>query len=256
MEATDEDALVWNPPHWWELFRWPLPHKGLGDRALIKMVALATKWQALAIHGLEHVALGRDPFILVANHGTRRDVIVMPTLLMLRRGGRPIHFFADWNFMLIPGVRQIYRCGGTITVMRKSARPRILNAMKPLFADALAPNDRARRHLEAGRSVGVYPEGTVNRDPERLLAGRIGAARLSLEVGVPVVPMGLRFPESEPGQPVTGPMEIVIGPPRHPPAIGTEKASLAAVREWHAVVMSDIARLSGKNWNPHRGETR
>jgi hypothetical protein len=47
---------------------------------------------------------------------------------------------------------------------------------------------RARVCLALGRSVGIFPEGTVNRDPHRLLAGRRSAALLSLERRVPVVP--------------------------------------------------------------------
>lgn len=252
MEAIRDGALAWSPPISWDVLRWPLPHKGLGDRLVIKTLVLLLKRQARTIHGLEHVAPGRDPFILVANHSTKRDAIVMPTMLMLHRGGRPIHFLADWNAMLIPGVRQIYRCGGAITVTRKPARPLVLNQLKPLFVEPVTPNQRARQHLAAGRSVGIFPEGTVNRNPDRLLAGRIGAARLSLETGVPIVPMGIRFPETDHGQPVVGPMEIVIGPSRQPPLMDMPQAPLAAVRDWHTVLMSDIARLSGKSWKSRR----
>ncbi|HEX5845869.1 MAG TPA: hypothetical protein VFY53_06225, partial [Rhodoplanes sp.] len=41
-----------------------------------------------------------------------------------------------------------------------------------------------------------------NRDPHRLLAGRRSAALLSLERGVPVVPVGIRFPRAEPNRPI------------------------------------------------------
>jgi 1-acyl-sn-glycerol-3-phosphate acyltransferase len=252
MAAVDDGVL--RPPNWREVLRWPLPHKGLGDRLLIRLVTLIIKQQVVSIRGLEHVAPDRDPFILIANHGSRRDVIVMPTMLMLYRGGRPIHFFVDWNFMLIPGVAKIYRCGGTITVSRKPAKPPILNALRPLFVDTVAPNDRARRHLAAGRSIGVFPEGAANRDRNRLLPGRNGAARLSLETGVPVVPIGLRFSGRDTDSSAAGPMEIVIGPPRHPPAIEAKQAPLAAVRDWHATLMSDIAQLSGMRWGSPQGD--
>ena len=35
---------------------------------------------------------------------------------MLHRGGRLIHFLADWNFRLIPGIGLMYRRAETITV--------------------------------------------------------------------------------------------------------------------------------------------
>jgi 1-acyl-sn-glycerol-3-phosphate acyltransferase len=79
----------------------------------------------------------------------------------------------------------LYRRSGAITVACKPARPRFLNIMRSLLTDAVAPMEQARAHLVAGRSVRVFPKGTVNRDPSRLLRGRHGAARLSLETGAP-----------------------------------------------------------------------
>jgi 1-acyl-sn-glycerol-3-phosphate acyltransferase len=162
-----------------------------------------------------------------------------------------VHFVADWNFRMIPGVGLLYRRGGAITVVRKPARPRFLNVLRPLYADPVPALERARRHLLAGRSVGIFPEGTVNRDPARLLAGRGGAARLSLETGVAIVPAGIRFPHRTDN--ALGSMEIEFGAPLQPPQIAGA-APLALVREWHAAAMTEIARLSGKQWNPRKGE--
>jgi hypothetical protein len=36
MAAVDDGVL--RPPDWREVLRWPLPHKGLGDRLLIRLV--------------------------------------------------------------------------------------------------------------------------------------------------------------------------------------------------------------------------
>lgn len=248
MDGTHSGALVWRPPAWLDVLRWPLPHNGLGDRLLIKAVALAGARQVRAIHGIENALPDRDPFILVANHSTRRDTVLTPALLMLERGGRPIHYLADWNLRLIPGVGLLYRTAGVITVVRKPARPRFLNVFKRLYDDPISPIERARQRLTAGRSVGVFPEGTINRDPSRLLSGRRGAARLSLETGVPILPMGIRFPEAEPGRPAVGPMELFIGQPLTPPAVASTPAPYSAVRDWHATLMSEIACLSGKTW--------
>ncbi len=43
-------------------------------------------------------------------------------------------------------------------------------------------------------------------------------------------------------------MELHIGAPLLPPGPAAEPASTAAVTAWHAVVMTDIARLSSKAW--------
>jgi hypothetical protein len=55
-------------------------------------------------------------------------------------------------------------------VTRNSAKPRPLNVLKPLYAHHLATLERARAHLAAGRAVGFFPEGEVNRDPTRATA--------------------------------------------------------------------------------------
>ena len=227
-----------------------LPFPGLGDRLLLRALALLAQRQIVAIHGLQHIHPERDPFILAMNHGTRRESLLVPAMLFLHRGGRLIHFLADWNFCLIPGVGLIYSRGQVVTVTRKPARPRLLNILKPLYEHAVPALERARAHLIAGRPIGIFPEGAVNHDPNRLLRGRGGAARLSPETGAPVVPMGIRFPAVEPGRPIPGraAMELHIGAPLVPPAPVGERAALDEARAWHAAIMTEIARLSGKAW--------
>src|SRR5262249_52760709 len=128
------------------------------------------------------------------------------------------------------------------------ARPRFLNFLKPLFADAMSPAEQAREHLAAGRSIGVLPEGTVNRDPWRPLRRRPRAARLSPETGIRVVPAGLRCPTVSGGAaiPEGSPMAIEVAPPMVPPTAG--RPAHAAVLAWHGEIMTAIARLSGKSW--------
>jgi 1-acyl-sn-glycerol-3-phosphate acyltransferase len=228
----------------------PLPHLNLGDRLLLRGLALIARRQIVAVHGLQHVRAAADPFILAANHNTCCESLLVPAALFLHRGGRLMHFLADWNFRLIPGVGYIYSRAQVVTVTRKPARPRFLNILKPLYNGPVPPLERARRHLSAGRSIGIFPEGQVNRDPDQLLRGRRGAARLSLETGVPIVPMGIRFPGLEPGRRIrdSAAMELCIGAPLVPPTPASEPASLDMVTHWHAAIMREIARLSGKQW--------
>ena len=232
------------------VWRRPLPASGFGDRLLLRGLAALAEQQVIAISGVYHVDPLHDPMIIAINHSTRSEAVLVPALLMVHRGGRIVHFLADWNFRLIPGVGLLYRRAQTISVMRKPARPKALTILKPLYAHPLSALQQARRKLEAGHAIGVFPEGTVNRDPQMLLPGRRGAAYLSLATGVPVVPVGIRFPELMPGRPIpdSARMTVTIGPALHPPAPRTARPAPQHIRDWHAAIMTDIGRLSGKGW--------
>jgi 1-acyl-sn-glycerol-3-phosphate acyltransferase len=239
-------AAVWSSPTFGEIVRQPLPLIGWRDRVLTRLVTATAVPAMVDICGLEHVSEARDPFVLALNHTTRFEAVALPALLMYYRGGRRVHFLADWNFQMVPGIGLLYRRSGAIVVMRKSARPRFLNALKPLYAPAGSSHARALAHLKAGRSVGVYPEGTVNRDPERLLRGRLGAARLSLEAGVPVVPGGIRVHADEGWRPR---LSLHFGAPMQPGRRSDRPVDRAEVRRWHVTIMNEIAGLSGKSWD-------
>lgn len=51
--------------------------------------------------------------------------------------------------------------------------------------------EEACRLLEAGRSVGIFPEGTYSPRDGSVLEPRTGAARLALQTGAPIVPVGI-----------------------------------------------------------------
>ena len=234
----------------------PLAEVSHLDRLVVRTVARLGRSHVARIDGLEHAMPDRDPFILVANHSTRLEAILLPTMLMLLRDGRRVHFLADWNFQLIPGVGLLYRCAQVITVPNKAARPRFLNVFKPYLTSSTLPMDAARDRLAEGRSVGIFPEGKVNRDRVNLLPGRLGAAALSLQMGVPVVAAGLRFPDAPAeGQiPEGSPMVIEFGPPLLPPAAPADRQGPAAVRAWHATIMAAIGTRSHKISTSSRGD--
>lgn len=246
-------ASPWRSPTAGEVFRRPLGPLNLLDRVLTRGVSYFVLPRFTSIHGIEHISRDKDPFVLALNHATRFEAMALPALLVYYRGGGRVHFLADWNFQMIPGIGLLYRRSGAIVVTRKSARPRFLNALKPLYTHAEPSHQRALAHLAAGRSIGIFPEGTVNRDPERLLRGRLGAARLSLEAGVPVVPGGIRITGGDDRRPL---LAIELGAPMQPPPPAGATVTGAEVRAWHARIMTQIARLSGKAWEPLPQEPR
>ena len=108
----------------------------------------------------------------------------------------------------------------------------------------------ARLYLEAGHSVGIFPEGTVNRAPDRLLPGHRGAAYLSIATGTPVIPVGIRFPETDGRIGDHARMEVEIGAPLSPPRPNRCRPTRAELTGWHATLMTEISRLAGKTWAP------
>lgn len=227
----------------------PAPHMVLRDRMLFRSLAALAARRLISVTGIEHIGSDRDPFILAPNHSTWVEAVLVPSFLVIRRQGKLIHFLADWNFRIVPGVGMIFRRGQVVTVARKDSKPKFLTVFRRFYEHPVPAMERARAHLVAGRPIGIFPEGTVNRDPERLLVGRVGMARLSLETGVPVVPVGIRYPGSWPHEPASeyAPMVIEIGPPMQPPAVDGPP-SATATRHWHTAIMGEISRLSGKAW--------
>lgn len=56
---------------------------------------------------------------------------------------------------------------------------------------AVGAYDAAVAAVRAGECVVIYPEGTITRDPDLWpMTGKTGAARIALETGCPVIPVG------------------------------------------------------------------
>jgi len=241
-----------------EIWRRPLPHlEGrTATRFMCRMILSLYRRRLLGVAGGEHVLVDRDPFLLALNHSQKPEAILVPAWLCFARGGRMVHFLADWNFQLIPGVAWIIRLHDPIHVVRKEARPRFLNRLRSRYRHLDPPFVEARRRLDAGRSVGVFPEATVNRHPGQLLRGQSGVARLALEAGVPVVPGGIRFPGHAGAGPIadTEPFAVRFGEPiRAGPADAAGESGAAAL---HAQIMGAISTLSGKEWQPDARRTK
>lgn len=245
IETPDSWTLLRGPGVW----RAPLPEiPRAGDRLLLRLAAAVTGAQLREVTGLARILPESDPFVLVANHGAKRDAVILPTLLMLARGGRPVHFLADWNFRLIPGVGYLYDKTGAINVLRKPARPALLNRLKERYLGAPPPFAQARERLAAGAPVALFPEGTVNRSAEGLLRFRPGAVRLALAAGVPVIPVGIRLHRRRrDGRSLDswGPISVHVGLPIRLNA--DADAGPAEIARLGAGIAAEVARLSGKD---------
>lgn len=235
------------------ILRSPLPHldDSIVTRALLRLVLLGFGRRIVRADGLARLDIQHDPFILALNHSERAEAVLLPAFLAWCRHGRHIHFLADWNFLLIPGIGSLMRRAETIPVCRKPARPRVLTYLRP-FVMRGRPHglEGARHHLVRGESIGVFPEGTVNPEGTTLLAGCHGAARLALETGASVIPAGVRYMPSATRSPSwLRPMSITVGEPL---AWHGVQPTRTAVRDAHVSIMQALEALSGRSWKAHQ----
>lgn len=147
---------------------------------LLKWVVLGPILRLLfrpRVEGLEHLPADGSA-ILASNHLSFSDSIFLP-LMTPRR----ITFLAKSDYFTGRGVKgrltaAFFRALGQVPVDRSGGRA---------SEEALAT---AKRILAEGHLLGVYPEGTRSPDG-RLYRGKTGVARMSLEAGVPVIPVAM-----------------------------------------------------------------
>ena len=246
-DRTDLDRTLW---------REPMPRAR--DRHLFRWVTRTVGFTAMkrveSIEGADTIRFFQGPAIIAANHSQWLEALYLPALLAIWRKGLPVGFLADWNFCLIPPIWFLYHLDEAIIIDRKPAKPRILNALKPIFTRRAPALEEAKQRLESGRWVGVFPEGTAYRNPFEMLRGSIGAAKLSLVSQVPIIPVGIQYPfaQEECRHVQEGDsMRVVVGEPMNPPRSchGFDRSQLP---DWHAAVMTAISLLANQTWNPNR----
>ncbi len=141
--------------------------------------ALRTLVEALFRVLFSYDCLGEEkippgPAIIAANHPSYLD----PILLSLQVP-RPIRFMAWDAIFRVPLLGALLRTFGAFPV---DVRP----------GQGRSAYESARRLLEAGELVGVFPEGRRSQAGWMEPRLRAGAARLALETGVPLVPATVR----------------------------------------------------------------
>jgi 1-acyl-sn-glycerol-3-phosphate acyltransferase len=114
--------------------------------------------------------------IIVLNHVSHVDPLTAAHLVYDH--GRLPHYLAKSGLFKNKAMGKFFRAAGQIPVER-------------LSKNAAGAFDAAVEAVRDGKCVVVYPEGTITRDPDGWpMTGKSGAARIALETGCPVIPVG------------------------------------------------------------------
>ncbi|MEL7451591.1 MAG: lysophospholipid acyltransferase family protein [Pseudomonadota bacterium] len=123
----------------------------------------------LHVHGLKH--LGSEPVVVVANHASYLDGILLTAVLPPR-----FSFVIKREVTQVPAVHLLLRKLGSHFVERDAGQKTAVDARRIL------------RHAHSGDSMAVFPEGTFRTEPG-LRRFRTGAFAAAIRAGLPVVPV-------------------------------------------------------------------
>ncbi|MBN1523599.1 MAG: 1-acyl-sn-glycerol-3-phosphate acyltransferase [Spirochaetales bacterium] len=204
-----------------------------------------------------------SPAVFAVNHSAEYDAFLVPCFL-IAFGGRSISFFIHWMFRNFPLVGWLMKQIDPIWVENRETKKQWLKKYKRRKRGN--PIAEAIKKISTGTSVGIFPEGGLNRNPEKLTRGRLGIGEIVLKTGLPVIPVGVDFPVRRRfGKiPVFGRLIISIGLPLRFPLQQKQWQKLSAdahpeprilrlqqndlCQEISHTVMRAIAPLCGKKY--------
>jgi putative phosphoserine phosphatase/1-acylglycerol-3-phosphate O-acyltransferase len=158
--------------------------------------------------GIERIPRA-GPVILAANHVSALDGVVL-AYLVARRRNRSTRYLVAAEFF----DRRFH--GSWLRTFKQIPIRRGVGDSGAL--------DEAVATVRSGTVAGIFPEGRVNPDPDGpMLRGRTGMARIALEAGAPVIPVGIwgtqaRWPRTGLTfrRPLRPTVALAFGPPVEP----------------------------------------
>lgn len=213
--------------------RHPLPFAYRLAVAIVRpLMLLLTKrdWR-----GWEHFP-ANGGFVVAPNHVSHLDPLAFAHYLY--DSGHPPFFLGKEAVFRVPVVGAILRGAQQIPVYRNTGRA----------ADAFRAAVGA---VESGKCVGVYPEGTLTRDPGLWpMVGKTGAARIALTTRCPVIPVAQWGPQEilapyskRPHLFPRKTMHVLAGPPVDLSDLHDHPLDAAVLREATARIMAAITAL-------------
>ncbi|MGL5824854.1 MAG: lysophospholipid acyltransferase family protein [Nocardioides sp.] len=188
------------------------------------------------VAGMEHLP-PTGGFVVIANHRSYYDHLVMATLLRQFRPGQPVWFVTKAEAFASTASRTWHEAWHSISVDREGPTPTAVKAI--------------RNRLTAGEIVVVYPEGTRNLESS-LLEFKDGAFRFAESVGVPVIPAGLTGTDAvlPPGsrRPQRGHVRVAFGEPLRATSLSRRERTQELLEQGRTEVAGLIARAEVANF--------
>ena len=242
----------------------PLPLLPLGRALLLRLLMLPNFLLTRAC-GLENLSDSESARIYAFNHNNSFEAVMVPVLLVYNLRGRMISFVIDWMYGKVPILGSMMDMTDPIYVYHKRSSLSWIEAKRPSNPSGDTVEQCSERLL-AGRSIGIFPEGKRNRNPENLVRGKPGIGHIALHSGAAVVPVGIDFNcrITKRKIPVLGRTIVRIGRPLYfPQHFAAYQALMADTSckskkhsELHQLasdvtheIMLSLAELSGKRYN-------
>ena len=149
---------------------YPLEETGFHRLFVSQLRSVFKVIMTLEINGESNIPVN-NAVILAANHVTNFDIFPLQFALK-----RPIFFMGKSELFQNPLLHFAFRNLGAFPVYRGERDEWAIR--------------HSRKLLRAGQVLGIFPEGTRSRG-RGLRVAKTGAARLAIELGCPIVPVGI-----------------------------------------------------------------
>ena len=207
----------------------------LRSSARVALLAPLARWRwDIQLNGFERLP-AEGPAILCPNH-----ISFLDSAFLMLSVPRNISFVGKAEYMASWKTKYLFPVMGMIPIDRSGG------------SKAAIALEAAGEVLRRGELFGIFPEGTRSRDG-RLHKGRTGAARLALEVGAPIFPVGIvgtdRIQPPDARAPkLVGSCSITIGRPIGPERYAAMPERHRALRAMTDEVMFEIRELTGQGY--------
>ncbi|MCH5276280.1 MAG: 1-acyl-sn-glycerol-3-phosphate acyltransferase [Desulfovibrionaceae bacterium] len=131
----------------------------------------------IRIDGFDHVRSLNTPCVFVANHMSTLETFVLPGII---QPVRDVTFVVKNSLLKYPFLGPVLRSREPIVVGRANPREDLASVL-----------DGGQRHLDAGRSVIIFPQGTRSHTVDERQFSSLGI-KLARKAGVPVMPLALK----------------------------------------------------------------